>query len=84
MSKVTALFLLYFILFTIIIAAPSTTRTTPVARFSVFAETLFAISAAMRAKTRVLLTHVISATGSGAPPIAKWLTEPVRAVAALL
>ena len=45
---------------------------------------MFAITAASCAKTRVLTTQTASAPISGAPPIAKWLTEPVNAVALII
>ena len=53
-------------------------------RFSVAGSALFANLAAMRAQSSVLSTQQIRQNRSGTPPIAKWLTEPVKAVNAMM
>ena len=63
---------------------PSTTSTTPVARFRVLGAALLANTAAMRAHSRVNTTHSTQTPQSGAPPIMKWETAPVRAVKVMM
>ena len=62
------------------ITIPSTTSTTPVARFRVFGSALFANTAAILAQIKVKTTHRINTGISGIPPIAKRETAPVSAV----
>ncbi len=66
------------------ITAPRTTRTTPVARFSVLGSALLANTAATRAQISVNTTHSTSAVQSGAPPIVKWEMAPVSAVKVMM
>ena len=63
---------------------PNTTRTMPVARFRVLASALLAKTAAMRAHSRVNRTQRMNTVQSGAPPMAKWETAPVRAVKVIM
>ena len=66
------------------ITAPSTTSTTPVARFSVLGAALLAKTAAMRAHTSVKTTHSTHTRISGNPPMAKWEMAPVSAVKVMM
>ena len=66
------------------IATPNTERTTPVARFNVSGVALFANLAAILAQSNVERILNTSAHISGIPPMAKWLTEPVNAVNAII
>ena len=66
------------------IAAPSTTKTIPVARFNTSGVALFANTAAILAHNRVKNTHKHKISISGAPPIIKCDTEPVNAVNAII
>ena len=63
---------------------PSTTSTIPVARLRVLASALLAKTAAMRAHSRVKPTQSTQTCQSGAPPMAKWETAPVRAVKVMM
>ena len=64
-----------------IVTAPVRIRITPVMRLSVFALALFAILAAICAQMKVKTTQKTSVKMSLTPlSMAKWLTEPVRAV----
>ena len=65
---------------TIMMAAPRTTSTIPVARLSVAALALLANLAAMRAHRKVKSTQNPSHHRSGTPPIIIWLAAPVKAV----
>ena len=56
----------------------------PVARLRVLASALLAKTAAMRAHSRVKTTQSTQTYQSGAPPMAKWLTAPVRAVKVMM
>ena len=67
-----------------IMTTPSTTSTTPVARFRVLGAALLANTAAMRAHSRVNTTHSTHTSQSGVPPIIKWDTAPVRAVKVMM
>ena len=67
-----------------ITATPSTTRITPVARFRVFGVALLANTAAILAHSRVNRTQRMNTVQSGAPPMAKWDTAPVRAVKVMI
>ena len=60
------------------------TRTAPVARLRVIALALFANLAAILAQSSVEITQKSNVNKSGAPPITKWLTEPVKAVNAMI
>ena len=66
------------------IATPSTTSTTPVARFRVAGLALLAKRAAMRAHNSVDPTQNTRHHRSGIPPMAKWLTAPVKAVKVMI
>ena len=59
---------------------PRITSTTPVARFNVAGFALLAKTAAIRAQSRVKMTHRKNTGQSGIPPIIKWEAAPVRAV----
>ena len=63
---------------------PRMTRMIPVARLRVLASALLAKTAAMRAHSRVKTTQSTQTYQSGAPPMAKWLTAPVRAVKVMM
>lgn len=63
---------------------PRMTRMMPVARLRVLASALLAKTAAMRAHSRVKPTQSTQTCQSGAPPMAKWLTAPVRAVKVMM
>ena len=69
---------------TMIIAAPNTARTTPVARLRVFAVALFANKAAILAPRKVAITHTSRAPKSGFPSMTKCETAPVRAVKVIM
>lgn len=58
------------------IAAPRITRTTPVARLSVFGSARFANTAAILAHMNVNTMHRTSTVISGVSPIAKWEIAP--------
>ena len=62
---------------------PSITSTIPVARFKVFADALFAKTAAILAQRSVNAIHKISTNQSGFPPMAKCEAAPVKAVNAM-
>ena len=66
------------------IATPSTTSTTPVARFKVAGLALLAKRAAMRAHNSVDPTQNTRHHRFGIPPMAKWLTAPVKAVKVIM
>ena len=70
--------------FTTRIATPRTARTTPVTRFKTIGEDLLANFAAIRAHNSVLKMQHTRQNISGMPPMAKWLTEPVKAVNAII
>ena len=63
---------------------PRITRITPVARFSVLGVALLAKTAAILAQSRVKTTHRAKTVQSGAPPMVKWETAPVRAVKVMM
>ena len=65
-------------------APPSTVSTTPVARFSTIGSALLANRAAICAHKKVLRTQNTRHRISGIPPMAKWLTAPVKAVKAII
>ena len=58
--------------------------TAPTTLFNVFADALFAITAAILAHKNVNITQSTRLTISGIPPTAKWLTPPVNAVNAII
>ena len=60
-------------------------KTMPVVMFKVFGFALFAITAAMRAKTKVVKTQVIKMVRSGiAQELAMWETDPKSAVKVMM
>ena len=63
---------------------PSITSTMPVARFKVFADALFAKTAAILAQRSVNAIHKSSTNQSGFPPMAKCEAAPVKAVNAMI
>ena len=63
---------------------PSITSTIPVARFKVFADALFAKTAAILAQRSVNAIHKSSTNQSGFPPMAKCEAAPVKAVNAMI
>ena len=66
------------------IATPRITKMDPVTRFKTRGEALLARDAATWAKMSVLMIQMIRASISGKPPMTKWLTEPVKAVALIM
>lgn len=65
-------------------ATPRMTSIDPVTRLRTTGEDLLANRAAICAKIRVLITQIMSASKSGSPPMAKWLIDPVSAVALIM
>ena len=63
---------------------PKITSTMPVARFKVLGSALLANTAAILAQIKVNKTHKIRMVRSGAPPMPKWETAPVRAVKVII
>lgn len=70
--------------FTLGMTTSRMTNTTPVVWFRTLGVLLLAKRAAMRAQSRVDRTQKIRAHRSATPPMAKWLTEPVKAVKAMI
>ena len=73
-----------FIVRPVMTTTPRMTRMMPVARLRVLASALLAKTAAMRAHSRVNTTQSAQTCQTGAPPMAKWLTAPVRAVKVMM
>ena len=63
-----------------ITTAPSTTRTTPVARLRVLGEALLANTAAIRAQINVNTTHKTKTVQSGAPRPCKLRVDSVMKI----